>query len=149
MHQLSNRLIHLSSSILVALTIVVLFSCSSGGGDPYAHLATAIDCVNKADAIMDQAGSTISKEDSKKIDNFYRTALKEAKRIDFTSMNKDYATLGDRCKGELKKSLEWILEGDRKNDLRIQAAGVVLLARFIEWYQSIKDEIRKSSVIDK
>jgi len=54
MRQTSSTRWHSRSSILTEVTITLLFGCSGGGGDPYVHLATAMDCIGKADAIMDQ-----------------------------------------------------------------------------------------------
>lgn len=148
MHQISTRSMHLSPSILTVLTITMLFGCSSGGGDSYTNLVTAIDCFNKAAYPHDDDQAESSDADRKEMLDYYRSALKSAKRIDVASMNKDYPTLGDRCKGELKKGLEWVLEGYKKNDEIEVMAGMALTQKFVDWYQSIKDEIRKSPMID-
>ena len=149
MRQTSSTRWHSRSSILTAVTITLLFGCSGGGGDPHVHLATAIDCIGKADAIMDQvmAGAgphTITKADYTQRYEYYKTALKETRLIDISLINKDNPILGEHCQNELLQGLEWVLKGEKKDDDRLKMSGQVLLDRFVEWYQSHKDEIRKS-----
>jgi hypothetical protein len=54
------------------------------------------------------------------------------------------SSLGEHCQNELLQGLEWVLKGDKKDDDGLKMSGQVLLDRFVEWYQSHKDEIRKS-----
>jgi hypothetical protein len=142
MYPTNSNLRHSISSILAAVTITLSFGCSSSGGDSYTHLATAIDYLDKANA-HDESQAEVSKADHEKMLDNYRLSSKSAKRIDFASMNKDYPTLGDRCKGELVKGLQWILEGYKKNNEMEVMAGLVLSNKFEEWYKAT-DEIRKS-----